>query len=392
MFKTKREPLFHLTKRTEVKKRYAWSIRVSAFILSILVCAIVSTILTDKPMGFFFKYLFNGTFGTPRNIWVLFYETAVLLLVALAVTPCFKMRFWNIGGEGQILMGALGCGVVIHFMGGKSPDGLVIFVSLLSAFAFGIAWSVIPALFKAKWNTNETLLTLMMNYIAICLVEFFIKSVIPFSTGILTFKEGFINLSSATSTYTLVIIMAAIMTVLMWVYLKFSKHGYELTVVGESEKTSQYIGLNTKGVIVRTLVLCGALCGLIGFLLVSNTNHAIGSNTVAGRGFTGLLVSWLAQFNPFAMALTSFLVVFITNGSSQVGNYARLGMAYPQVMTGIFFFFIIATEFFINYKIMFKSKKVVGHDVDNNKESAEQTTDITKDASMLGETVIKEEI
>ncbi|HQC54874.1 MAG TPA: ABC transporter permease [Clostridia bacterium] len=389
MFKTKREPLFHLTKRTEVKKVYAWAIRIGAFVLSILVCAIVSAILTEKSMGFFFKYLIDGTFGNSKTTMVLFYETGVLLLVALAVTPCFKMRFWNIGGEGQILMGALGCGIIVYFMGGKYPDGLTIFVSLLLALVFSITWAAIPAIFKAKWNTNETLLTLMMNYIAICLVEFFIKSVIPTSTGILMFDKGIITLSSVDMSYLLVVIIAIIITVLMWIYLKFSKHGYELTVVGESEKTSQYIGLNTKGVIVRTLVLCGFLCGTIGFLLVSSTNHALGSATVSGRGFTGVLVSWLAQFNPFAMALTSFLVVFIDKGASQVGNYARLGMSYPQVMTGIFFFFIISTEFFINYKIVFRSKKRLN--TNNELGDFDKTVEVLVSTHSNDNTITKEE-
>ena len=148
------------------------------------------------------------------------------------------------------------------------------------------------------------------------------------------------------------IILVAIVTIFMIVYLKYSKHGYELAVVGESEKTARYIGINTKKVIIRTLILCGAICGLIGFLLVSATNHSISSvSTVGGKGFTGVLISWLGHFNPLAMLLCSFLVVFITRGSTQVSTYARLGASYPDMMTGIFFFFIVATEFFINYKI-----------------------------------------
>lgn len=376
MFNTKREPLFHLVKRIDVSKKYAWAIRIGAFLLSILVCAAVSALLTEKSMGFFFKYLINGTFGTKRTIWNLFHETAILLLVSIAVTPCFKMKFWNIGGEGQILMGALGCSVALVFMGGQSSDGVTIFVSLVLAFAFGIAWAVIPAFFKARWNTNETLLTLMMNYIAICLVNYFIKSVASSSTGTLTFKEGLVEPLGGNQ-YILFIIVAVVLTVLMWVYLKYSKHGYELTVVGESENTSRYIGINNKLVIIRTLILCGALCGLIGFLLVSGVNHSLGDATVEGRGFTGLLISWLAHFNPLAMGLVSFLFVFIDNGSSQVSNYARLGASYPKVMTGIFFFFIIATEFFINYRIVFKKKKV--KEITDNEDTISGETEPMKD-------------
>jgi len=355
----KREPLVHLVKRTDAKKSFAWGIRIAAFILSVLVCAIVSSVFTDKSMGFFFKNFFDGIFGSPRKIWNLFHETAILLIIALAVTPCFKMKFWNIGGEGQILMGALGCAVVINYMGGVSSDAGTIIVSLIASVAFGIVWAVIPAIFKAFWNTNETLLTLMMNYIAACLVGYFIKSVSTKGTGVLDFDKGIIGPIGGNE-FILKIIVVAVITVAMAVYLKYSKHGYELTVVGESANTARYIGINTKKVIIRTLILCGLLCGITGFLLVSATNHSLNAtSTVGGKGFTGVLISWLAHFNPLAMVLTSFLYVFISRGAVQVGDYARLGSSYPAVMTGIFFFFIIATEFFINYKIKFKDEEKI---------------------------------
>ncbi|MBQ9276359.1 MAG: ABC transporter permease [Clostridia bacterium] len=348
------EPLFHLTKRTTGGSKRAWALRATAFLISVLVCAIVSVALTEKNMGYFFEKFFNGVFGTSRNAWNLFHETAILLLIALAVTPCFKMRFWNIGGEGQVLMAGLGAAVAINFMGGKVADIGTIIVSLILAIAFGVVWAVIPALFKAKWNTNETLLTLMMNYIAVCLVEFFIKSVASSGTGTLTFKYGVVQAIGGNE-FILKIIVVAVLTTLVAVYMKFSKHGYEIAVVGESPNTAKYVGINTKVVIVRTLVLCGALCGIAGFLLVSATNHSLSSSsTVGGRGFTGVLISWLGQFNPIFMAINSLLVVFIERGAKAFGNYAGLGASYPNVMTGIFFFFIIAVEFFVNYKFVFR--------------------------------------
>jgi len=348
------EPLFHLTKRTNGSQKRAWALRGVAFLISVLACAIITVSLTENDMGYFFDKFFNGLFGTPRNVWNLFHETAILLLIALAVTPCFKMKFWNIGGEGQVLMGALGAAVIIRFMGGQTADALTIILSLALSIAFGIVWAVIPALFKAKWNTNETLLTLMMNYIAVCLVNFFIKSVASSGTGILTFSKGIIPALGGNE-FILKIIIVAVLTTLMAIYLKFSKHGYEIAVVGESPNTAKYVGINTKVVIVRTLVLCGVLCGIAGFLLVSATNHSLSSeSTVGGRGFTGVLISWLGQFNPVFMALMSFLVVFVERGSTAYGNFARLGASYPHVMTGVFFFFIIAVEFFVNYKFVFR--------------------------------------
>lgn len=379
------EPLFHLSKRANQDKKRAWALRGGAFVLSVLICAIVSVIITGKDMGYFFDKFFNGIFGTPRNVWNLFHETSILLLIALAVTPCFIMKFWNIGGEGQVLMGGFGAAVIIRFMGGQTDDAVTIILSLALAIAFGIVWAVIPALFKAKWNTNETLLTLMMNYIAVCLVEFFIKSVATTGSGTLTFKKGII-LPIGGNEFILKIIIVTVLTVLVAVYLKYSKHGYEISVVGESPNTAKYVGINTKAVIIRTLVLCGALCGIAGFLLVSATNHSLTStSTVGGRGFTGVLISWLGQFNPFFMALMSFLVVFIERGSKAFGNYTQLGSFYANVMTGIFFFVIIAVEFFVNYKFIFRED--IQAKIDNATEKIKVTFSKKKTEEVVSDSV-----
>ena len=357
-----REPLIHLTRRLNVSQTYAWGIRIGAFVLSILACAIVSMLLSDNvSFGFFFKYLFKGAFGTGKMVEALLRELAILLLLSLTVTPCFKMRYWNIGGEGQAMMGAFGCALVISYCADKMSAGGVIALSLVTAIAFSMVWALIPALFKAKWNTNETLLTLMFNYIAICLGAFLIKKVVPKGTGILNFKVGTLA-SLGVNDVWLIFAVGVVATVLMFVYMRYSKHGYEITVVGESPNTARYIGIHTKAVIIRTLALCGAMGGLVGFLLVSAKDASFLSDstaqsTVAGRGFTAVLISWLAHFNPWAMALTSFLVVFITRGANSVGSYARLGNSYASMMVGIFFFFIIATEFFINFNIHFRFHK-----------------------------------
>ncbi len=389
-----KEPLFHLVKRVDASKRLAWGIRIGAFVISILVCALASLILSDKGIGFFFKHFFGGIFGSGVKFYNLIHEAAILLLVALAVTPCFKMKFWNIGGEGQMLMGALGAAVVVRFLGDATvvrdatgsitsvlggPLAGVIILSLLSAMAFGAIWAVIPAIFKAFWNTNETLLTLMLNYVATCLVWYFVKKVMPAGTGVLNFDAGIVPPILGDS-FVLKILVALTVMVFLAVYLNKSKHGYELSVVGESERTAKYVGINIKKVIIRTLLLSGMLCGIIGFLLVSATNNGIhATDTVDGRGFTGVLLSWLAHFNPYAMALTSFLYVFVEKGATQVGDMARLGSSYPDVMTGIFFFCIVSTEFFINYKIIFRDRDKVKAFLENKVFKKKATEAVVED-------------
>ena len=348
-----KERLFHITRRNFPKKWMAYLIRFGAFAVAILICAIVSAIVSDRGFGMFFYDLFDGAFGTERRIWDLFHNTALLLLIALAVTPAFKMRFWNIGAEGQVLIGALACSAVIQYLGGKLPNAALIPLMILAGIAGGVVWSVIPAIFKARWNTNETLFTLMMNYLATCFTAFCIASWAPKGSGTLTFKTGF--LPELGNQFVLKILVAVVLMVFLFVYLRYSKHGYELSVVGESERTAQYIGINVRKVIIRTMILCGILCGIAGVLLVAGTHHAIHkTDTVAGRGFTAILVSWLAKFNPLTMGFTAFLVVFIQKGTGQYATLGGLGSAYSDVMTGIFFILIISCEFFINYRIVFR--------------------------------------
>ena len=356
--KSGREPLFHISKRTDVPKWLAWTIRVGAVVVALLIGAIVTGGLTGgSGFGLFFKDLFLGVFGTPRRILNFFQNTAMMLIIALALAPAFKMKFWNIGAEGQVLMGGLGCVVCIQYLGGKIPEGALIFIMFLVSMAFGVGWTVIPAIFKAQWNTNETLFTLMMNYIAMQLVAVCIYIWVPTGSAVLgVLKYGQLPLIGG-QRYILNIIIVAVIMAIMFVYFRFSKHGYELTVVGESVNTAKYVGINVKKVIIRTMILSGVLCGVAGFLLVSGTSYTLSTATVDNRGFTAILVAWLGKFNPLTMGGTSLLYVFIDQGSSQTATDLGLGGYYPDIITGIFFFLIIACEFFINYKVRFRSFK-----------------------------------
>ncbi len=144
---------------------------------------------------------------------------------------------------------------------------------------------------------------------------------------------------------------------MLYVYLKHSKHGYEIAVVGESENTAKYIGINVKKVIIRTMILSGALCGIAGLLMVAGTDHTIATDTVGGRGFTAIMVSWLAKFNPIMMFLTSFLLVFFEKGAIAISSEFDLNNSFSDIITGIIIFFIIGSEFFINYSIKFREKE-----------------------------------
>lgn len=354
-----REPLFHIVKRDALPWYRAWMIRGLAVVAALVFSAIVTMILTHENPFTVYATMIRGSFATPTRIWNMLQSLAMLLCVSLAVTPAFKMRFWNIGAEGQVLVGALATAACMILFGGKMPNWLLYIVMIAASIIAGAIWAVIPAVCKAQWNTNETLFTLMMNYVATQLVSFFVMVwEVPKGSG----KVGIINQATHAGwfptignyDYLLNIIIVLALTVLIYIYLKYSKHGYEIAVVGESENTARYIGINVKKVIIRTMILSGALCGIAGLLLVGSTNHTIATTIAGGRGFTAIMVSWLAKFDPIYMVLTSFLLVFLEKGSNEISTVFRLNQSFSDIITGIILFFIIGSEFFINYEIKFR--------------------------------------
>lgn len=354
------EPFLHIAKRGEISLSKAWAIRLIAIVLSLLVSAVVIVLLTNYDPIRVFKAMISGNFGSITKIRTLFQNISMLLCISLAVTPAFKMKFWNLGAEGQVLVGGLASAACMFYIKDSLPNILLIIIMFVVSILAGIVWGLIPAVFKAKWNANETLFTLMMNYVAIQLVSFFIMLWVPSGSSVM----GLINASTGAGwlpnlfgqKYLINILIVAVLTIVMYFYLKSSKQGYEIAVVGESENTARYIGINVKKVIIRTMTISGGLCGLAGFLLVSGTNHTITKELAGGMGFTAVMVSWLAKFNPVVMVLTSFLIVFLQRGAGEIATVCRLNESVSDILTGIIIFFIIGSEFFINYKIIFKSK------------------------------------
>ncbi len=354
----KREPLAYISKRDNVSLTYRIAVRAIAIVLALIVCGVVTKVLTgDNPISIY-QTIVHGAVGKGRLL-VTIHDIAILLCISLAVTPAFRMRFWNTGAEGQVLIGCLATAACMFWLGGKVPNGVLILIMTVSAIVSGMIWGVIPAIFKAQWKTNETLFTLMMNYVAIQLVEYFLKIADKSGSNVVgpdLLSHGWLPDIFGVK-YLLNIIIVAVITVLMQIYLKYSKHGYEISVVGESENTARYIGINVKKVIIRTMLVSGAICGLAGLLLVGGSSHSIDSNLVGGRGFTAIMVSWLGKFNPITMILTTLLLVFLGRGADEVTSKFGLNGDFSDILTGIILFFIIGCEFFINYKINFSHRK-----------------------------------
>ena len=355
------EPLFHLAKRAEVKPVVAWLVRLAAIVVGLLVCGLVAFALIEKlnqnpgKIGDFYNCFIKGSFTSERKLWKFLKNLAVLQCISLAVTPAFRMRFWNIGAEGQTLMGVLGSITVAFYLGGKIPDWQLLILMLIAAVVCGAVWALIPALFKAKWNTNETLFTLMMNYVATYVVSYFLVIWVPSGSSTLgKLKYGKLPPLPFGNQYLLIILIVLALTIALFIYLKYSKQGYEISVVGESVRTAQYSGINVQKVIIRTMVVSGVLCGVAGYLIGAGLDQSVTTESVGGQGFTAIIVSWLANFNPVVMLITSGLISFLNSGAAQISQDFNVSGALPDVIVGIILFFIIGCEFFINYRLVFR--------------------------------------
>ncbi len=361
-----KEPKFTITRKDNATLIQKVIIKAVAIILSLLVSALFLYFVTKLDPISVYASMFKGAFGTSRRSWITIRDTALLLLIAVSLTPAFKMRFWNCGAEGQVLIGGLITAALMIYYGDILPTPLLLIIMFVTSAICGALWAFLPAVFKAKYNTNETLFTLMMNYVAIQLVEFFVD----FWDKKQAHSVGIINMNTnggwffqiAGKQYLLNIIIVLVISIFVYIYLKYSKHGFELSVVGESEATAKYAGINVKSTIIRTVLMSGGIAGIAGFVEVAGMSHTISKQTAGGKGFTAIIVCWLAKFNIFSMAMISLLIVFLDKGASQIASDFGLNEYASSIITGIILFFILGSEFFVNYKINYHKNLEAKHD------------------------------
>ena len=364
--------MIHISKRVEftlfkgkaagLNRYVGWGVRLIAVMLSLIVSGLLIFSITKLNPLKVYAVMANGVFGTSRRVWAWLRDLALLLCISVGLAPAFKMRFWNIGAEGQVLVGGIATAACMIYMGGMGlPTPVLLVVMAIGSMLAGAIWGVIPAVFKAKWDTNETLFTLMMNYIAIQLTSFFVPlwehpkgsntvGVINADTQMGWFP------SIAGNQYLLNLLIAVVITIAIFLYLKRSKHGYEIAVVGQSENTARYAAMNVKRIVVRTMTLSGAVCGLAGFLAVAGADHTVSTATAGGRGFVAIIVAWLARFNTITMVIISAMLVFLNKGAIAIASKFNLSNDVSDIIQGIILFFILGSEFFINYKVKFSGR------------------------------------
>ena len=347
-------PLIRLAKREGMEAWKVWCIRVGSILLALLLGALVMVLVGVNPIGAYGTIL-SGALGKKTAIRQTVKIAVPLLGCALAIAPCFKMRFWNIGAEGQITAGAIAASYFALFWVGRLPGPVLLVVMGLAGAAAGGLWALIPAFFKAKWNTNETLFTLMMNYIIIGVVRWLQGGPWEGRPGsqIIPQFDGAACLPRVLGVHCGWIIVL-VLVVFMHIYMRYTKHGYEIAVIGDSVNTARYAGMNVGHIMMRTMFLSGAISGIVGFIVASGANNTLYDGVAGGVGFTSITVAWLSQLNAFAMVVISMLLAVLEKGAETLQTRLAVPTSISDIITGILLFCMLGCEFFINYRLILR--------------------------------------
>lgn len=353
-----REPLVRIVKKAELSGKKTALLRLLAVGLSLLAGGLFIAMIGQSPIEIY-QTILSGAFRSEMAIQATIKIMIPLLIASLGVTLAFKMKFWNIGAEGQIIMGAIFASYFALFFPNMNHIVLIILM-MVAGFVGGGLWGLLPAYFKVRFNTNETLFTLMLNYIALHIVSFLRDGpwMDPKSQGFPKIAR-FDKNAALDKVFGIQIgwIFALLLLILVFLYLKYSKQGYEISVVGESQDTARYAGMNVKKIVLRTMFLSGAVCGLGGMIQATGSDITLTSSVAGGVGFTAIIVAWLAQLNPGVILLVSFLFSVLEKGSSVVQSTYGLSTDSSDVLQGIILFFILGCEFFIRYQFQLTKKK-----------------------------------
>ena len=352
-------PFVRLAKRDGMPGWQAWCIRLASILVALILGGLVMMIALPDGSNPVAAYgtIITGALGTKTAIRQTVKIAVPLLGCALAIAPCFKMRFWNIGAEGQITAGAIAASYFALYWVGRVPSVLLIIIMGLAGAIAGGLWALIPAFFKAKWNTNETLFTLMMNYIIIGVVRWLQGGPWegrPGSQIIPNFDQS-VWLPKVLGVHCGWIIVL-VLVVVMHIYMNHTKQGYEIAVIGDSVNTARYAGMNVGRIMMRTMFISGAISGLVGFIVASGANNTLYDGVANGVGFTSITVAWLSQLNAFAMVAISLMLAVLSKGADTLQTKLQVPASISDIITGILLFCMLGCEFFVNYRLIFRKQ------------------------------------
>ena len=348
-----------ITKRDDLPRKKEIMITVIAVLLSIVFAGIILVIFGLNPFSIF-KEIIVGSLGTKVRIRQTIIKAVPLIIISLGIIVAFKMKFWNIGAEGQMTIGALGAAWVAYHMGENVPSIVVLTAMMLAAAICGGLWAFIPAIFKAKVGTNETIFTLMMNYVAIKFVTY-----LQYGPWMDPAANGFPKMRMFNSNAILPSIgglhigwiFAVLFTIIIYFFLKNTKLGYEISVVGESIETARYAGMNIGKIIIVSMLMSGGLCGIAGMIQATGIEKTMVYGIANGMGFTAIIPAWLSKLNPVSSAIICIAFAMLIQG----GDYIQVALGVPSsvsdVVQGLVLFFVLGSEFFMRYKVHFGKGK-----------------------------------
>jgi simple sugar transport system permease protein len=343
-----------VSKRDNLPRKWVVLIRASAIILSLVFTGFVLLFFGLNPIKVFGTIL-EGAFGSQMRITQTIVKAIPLTITSLGILVAFKMKFWNIGGEGQIMIGALFASFVALHFGDLPKPLLLLFMAAASVIGGGL-WALIPAAFKAKMGTNETIFTLMMNYIAIKFITYLQYGPWrdPNSKGfpkVPNFSENGI----LPSLFGIHIgwIIAIVLVAAIYLFMNYTKKGYEITVVGESMDTARYAGMNIPSVIMTAMFISGGLCGLTGMIQASAIEKTLTWGLSANYGFTAIITTWLARLNAIAVVFVCIAFAVLLQGAAYIQLALHVPSSVAGVVQGVILFFVLGSEFFLQYRVRF---------------------------------------
>jgi general nucleoside transport system permease protein len=347
-----------IAKKEAASGGLALLIRVSSVVAALVLSGVLMANMGYNPFAAF-AAMAKGAFGSAYGLTNTITVAIPLLILALGLSISFSMRFWNIGGEGQLIMGAIFATYVSHRLPETTAPVVYMMAMMLAAMAGGALYALIPGLFRAYSGTNETLFTLMLNYVAIKITLYLRLELWKDPAAM-----GFPHIKSIPEAAQLpklfgvhigwVIALAC--TAFVFIFLKYTKRGYETRVVGESERTAHYAGINVRRVLITGVLLSGAIVGLAGFVKLSGASFMLSESIGGGSGFSAVIVAWLAQLNAPVMILVSLLFAAMEQGAMSMELSLSIPVSVSDVIKGLILFTALASEFFINYRIVIDAK------------------------------------
>ncbi len=347
-----------LVQRERLGRGQAALIRLAAMVLALLVASILLLCMGHNPLTAFGSML-AGALGSKSNINMTIVTTVPLVMISLGVAVALHMGFTNVGGEGQLLAGAVCATFVSHHLPMSLPAPLMLLAMAVAGMLGGLLIALIPGFFKARFGVNETLFTLMLNYV----MQYF---VLMLRTQ--TWKDpkamGFPKIAAVPPNAMLPKwlgihigwVITLVLLVVVAVLLRRTKIGYEIRVVGASVNTARYAGMNVTKILLVGVCISGAIAGLTGMVKLSGTSYNLAETIGGGSGFTAVIIAWLAKLSPVGILIIGFLFGVLTQGAMSMELAMGIPAALAEAIQGLILFGALGCEFFIKYRPMLERR------------------------------------